>query len=676
MTADSVFVFTFEKNHYEADAQIYTLVDDVPQRSNAGGDVTFAINGVNAAFDADFFSKNVIDYEDDALLTATPAPGYHVAKIAKRSAPDVNLITPNVGKSEERSYQWDDIKVTDTIDVFFSLNEYTVHAEAATPAGNVALVELKPLSTDTVGETLTAFGAGADLSVPHGKGVRIYADPLPGYHLTKWVFADGTPYENEVTLPTVDVANSNRDSIDIDSRFLLSDTSVVAYFEINKYNVKATAERLAADIEASGKVQLTVNGISTPDDETVSVSDVEDNAELQLLITPATGRHIKTIVRIDTVNGVPSAPVVLQDVAEDTHNSVPKTITEPAVNSAAYIVTFEPNGVNFTLLNGAPDKDSIRIGTRPLSTVSRLDTVPEYGKNVGIYAKPSVGRSFIGFQRQDGTIEPSDATTLIDGAYYKDVRNIQNDTVITALFGDCTYDFTINAVGRAKVKYTLSYQGTVYDQGLSDEGGSLTVSAHHGDVITIDSEADDCQQFQNWSNGNAEGAFTVNVDADAYADPATVKNFTVTYATVEKALNLSKARVAPNQFSRLAAVLSVDGVTSTGDNNNDLTCGDSYQISATEYTTSGDRFIGWAPMNTSGNYSPADVTIADPTTTIDLTEDVSLVALYEPITYSVTVQVNPGMETYGDVSVDNAQFANSVNVQALQGTDNQPLQYR
>lgn len=115
------------------------------------------------------------------------------------------------------------------------------------------------------------------------------------------------------------------------------------------------------------------------------------------------------------------------------------------------------------------------------------------------------------------------------------------------------------------------------------------------------------------------------------------------------------------------AVLSVDGVTSTGDNNNDLTCGDSYQISATEYTTSGDRFIGWAPMNTSGNYSPADVTIADPTTTIDLTEDVSLVALYEPITYSVTVQVNPGMETYGDVSVDNAQFANSVNVQALQG---------
>lgn len=217
MTADSVFVFTFEKNHYEADAQIYTLVDDVPQRSNAGGDVTFAINGVNAAFDADFFSKNVIDYEDDALLTATPAPGYHVAKIAKRSAPDVNLITPNVGKSEERSYQWDDIKVTDTIDVFFSLNEYTVHAEAATPAGNVALVELKPLSTDTVGETLTAFGAGADLSVPHGKGVRIYADPLPGYHLTKWVFADGTPYENEVTLPTVDVANSNRDSIDIDS---------------------------------------------------------------------------------------------------------------------------------------------------------------------------------------------------------------------------------------------------------------------------------------------------------------------------------------------------------------------------------------------------------------------------------------------------------------------------
>ncbi len=667
VTADSVFVFTFEKNHYEADAQIYTLVDDVPQRSNAGGDVTFAINGINAAFDADFFSKNVIDYEDDALLTATPAPGYHVAKIAKRSAPDVNLITPNVGKSEERSYQWDDIKVTDTIDVFFSLNEYTVHAEAATPAGNVALVELKPLSTDTVGETLTAFGAGADLSVPHGKGVRIYADPLPGYHLTKWVFADGTPYENEVTLPNVDVANSNRDSIDIDSRFLLSDTSVVAYFEINKYNVKATAERLAADIEASGKVQLTVNGISTPDDETVSVSDVEDNAELQLLITPATGRHIKTIVRIDTVNGVPSAPVVLQDVAEDTHNSVPKTITEPAVNSAAYIVTFEPNGVNFTLLNGAPDKDSIRIGTRPLSTVSRLDTVPEYGKNVGIYAKPSVGRSFIGFQRQDGTIEPSDATTLIDGAYYKDVRNIQNDTVITALFGDCTYDFTINAVGRAKVKYTLSYQGTVYDQGLSDEGGSLTVSAHHGDVITIDSEADDCQQFQNWSNGNAEGAFTVNVDADAYADPATVKNFTVTYATVEKALNLSKARVAPNQFSRLAAVLSVDGVTSTGDNNNDLTCGDSYQISATEYTTSGDRFIGWAPMNTSGNYSPADVTIADPTTTIDLTEDVSLVALYEPITYSVTVQVNPGMETYGDVSVDNAQFANSVNVQALQG---------
>jgi hypothetical protein len=667
VTADSVFVFTFEKNHYEADAQIYTLVDNIPQRSNAGGDVTFAINGINAAFDADFFSRNVIDYEDDALLTATPALGYHVAKIAKRSAPDVNLITPNVGKSEVRSYQWDDIKVTDTIDVFFSVNEYSVHAEAATPDGNVALVELKPLSTDTVGETLTAFGAGADLSVPHGKGVRIYADPLPGYHLTKWVFADGTPYENEVTLPTVDVANSNRDSIDIDSRSLLSDTSVVAYFEINKYNVKATAERLAADIEASGKVQLTVNGISTPDDETVSVSDVEDNAELQLLITPATGRHIKTIVRIDTVNGVPSAPVVLQDVAEDTHNSVPKTITEPAVNSAAYIVTFEPNGVNFTLLNGAPDKDSIRIGTRPLSTVSRLDTVPEYGKNVGIYAKPSVGRSFIGFQRQDGTIEPSDATTLIDGAYYKDVRNIQNDTVITALFSDCTYDFTINAVGRAKVKYTLSYQGTVYDQGLSDEGGSLTVSAHHGDVITIDSEADDCQQFQNWSNGNAEGAFTVNVDADAYADPATVKNFTVTYATVEKALNLSKARVAPNQFSRLAAVLSVDGVTSTGDNNNDLTCGDSYQISATEYTTSGDRFIGWAPMNTSGNYSPADVTIADPTTTIDLTEDVSLVALYEPITYSVTVQVNPGMETYGDVSVDNAQFANSVNVQALQG---------
>lgn len=662
VTADSVFVFAFEKNHYEADAQIYTIVDGAAQESNAGGNVTFAINGVDAAFNAQFFSENVIDYDDDAFVTAVPAAGYHVDRIVKRSAPDVNLVTSNPGVTETLTYQWDDIEATDTIDVFFALNEYQIQAQAESQNGNVALATLKPLAADTVGGTFTDYASDAEIAVAHGYGVRIYALPAPGYHVTKWVFGDGI----EVPVANLDVANSKADSIDIISNNLISDTSVVAYFEINTYNITARAERLTSDFEASGFVQLTVNGVATPADEYVSVADVEDNSDLQLLITPAQGRHIKTITRIDTIAGLPT-PVVLQDAAEDTHNSVPKTITEPAVNSAAYIVTFEPNGVNFTLLNGSPDKDSIRISSRPLSTVARLDTVPEYGTNVGIYASPAVGRKFVGFQGQDGTVEPADATTLIGGAYYKDVRNIQNDTLITAVFADCTYDFTLNAVGRAKVKYSLSYQGTVYAEEVSDEGGSLTVEAHHGDVITIDSEADDCQQFQNWSNGNAEGAFTVNVDADQYADPATVKEFTVTYATVEKALNLSKARVAANEYARLAAVLSVDGVTSTGDNNNDLSCGDSYEISATEYTASGDRFIGWAPQNASGNYTAADVTISDPTTTIELTDDVALVALYEPISYSVKVQVNPGMESYGDVSIDNNTFANSVTTAAVQG---------
>ena len=498
------------------------------------------------------------NYYATCTLVATPAEGYHFVNWTESGQVVTTEATYSFMVAEDRA-----------LVANFELNSYEITASS---------------NNATFG---SVSGAG---TFKHYENCTLTATPATGYHFVNWT-ENGTVVSTSATYGFM----------------VTGERALVANFEINSYNITATANP-------------TIGGSVT------GAGNYNHFVTCTLVATPATGYHF--------VNWTLNGTIVSTDA----------TYSFEVDGPAAYVANFEintyeiaasANPISFGTVTGAGTYDHFSTCTLTATpseghtffnwtendvevstnitysfTVTGPRTLVAHFINryaITVTANPTVGGTVTGAGVYDEGSTVTLTATPATGYHFVN-WSLNNDVVST----DATYNFTAQSAGNYVAHFAINNYAITAVANPA-EGGTVTGAGNydHFQACTLTATANTGYTFVNWTkNGNVVStnttlSFTVEAAADYVA------NFELNSYEITATLDPTDAGT----------------VTGAGTYNHFATC------TLTANPTSSYLFVNWT-MN-------GAVVSTEPSISFEVTGPAAYVAHFIPNTYEITATVSP-----------------------------------